>query len=184
MTVVILTGPLGVGKTSLQRRLQAEHGFWSPTTHTTRPVDLHEVDLRSCDLPEFETAVRQGSLVMPAQFAGNWYAWDSNALDRMRQPDAKTVVNVRPYTGLVLAALLPRCVPCWLWVDAHELARRRTSRGEQRDTTSEARAARERADETDRRYEYLFPHRVCSDERALDIILALAENAVLRERSD
>jgi guanylate kinase len=184
MTVVILSGPLGVGKSSLQRRLQAEYGFWTPTTHTTRPVGASESDLRFCDLASFEDAVRRGAFVMPSQFASNWYAWDAESLHRMRDIVTATVVNVRPYTGLVLAALLTQCVACWLWIDEDELSRRRSTRGEERDISVEMRLARERADETDRRYERFFPYRVRCDADALRVILTLAQDAAISGRSD
>ena len=50
-----------------------------------------------------------------------------HGLDQLQlDPGTPAVVNVRPYTALVLAALIPGMTPVWLWIDEAELTQRRT----------------------------------------------------------
>lgn len=170
MRVVILTGPLGVGKTYLQQRLR-QRGFWSPDTVTTRAVADSERETQHVAWDHFRQGVTSGEFVLPATFGGAWYAWRREELDKLADSsDALAVANVRPYTALTLSILLPAARPVWLWLTERELQDRRGTRKAERDTNDERLAA----DVADRAYEALFADRVRADEGAEETILNIA----------
>jgi guanylate kinase len=136
MNGVILTGPLGVGKSSLQANLVDNLGFWCPQTITTRTVSCSERWYAHVDAQEFLKNAREGKYVCPYYFAGQWYAWVAEDVFRL-QVDAKwAVINVRPYTALLLGSLVRSLKPVWLWLEPEELRARLRARNATRDITA------------------------------------------------
>ena len=170
---IVLTGRLGVGKSTLQARLVTDFGFWTPTTVTTRPIESTDPGMRGIPLADFIADTRAGRLLLPAAFGGYWYAWARADIERLAHSEVPAVLNVRPYTALVLHALLPRTLAVWLWVDDAELERRTSDRHAARDSAD----ARRKQDEIDQQYEDLFAIRVCADDQAVTSILAVSEGS-------
>jgi len=169
MRVLILTGPLGVGKSFLQERLR-DQGYWCPNTITTRTVASGEVGLEHLDLSDFRAAVAEDEVVLPAKFGESWYGWRRETLHRLADDSNDyAVVNVRPYTALTLATLLPSACSVWLWLTPDELSNRIAKRSVERDQAIE----RATADEADASYEELFHRRVYADDTALQELLAI-----------
>lgn len=175
MQSLIITGALGAGKSTAQETLVRSHGFWTPETITTRPVTGDEAGTVRVDYGHFIHRSLEGRYCLPAQFAGQWYAWRREDLARLIACNgAPAVLNVRPYTALALAALIPNLVPIWLWVEKDELERRLADRGHDRDTNRKVRILRQAHDEEDTPYEDLFQHRVCSNQGMIANLLAIA----------
>jgi guanylate kinase len=160
MRGIVLTGQTGVGKSTAQRCLRVEHGFWTPRTCTTRAIAAEELDLFHVPEPDFLHSVRAGSIVLPAAFGSTWYGWKQEDFALMRMASSRVVLNVRPYTALVLQATLDGFVAVWLTTNDEELARRRASRQEVRDTDIDLRLRRENQDKEDLIYQPCFTH-VC-----------------------
>jgi len=173
MRSLILTGALGAGKTTLQRALVERHEFWSPATVTTRSVDPNELDVIGVSQDEFRSGVVARRFVLPAKFGGNWYGWRHNDLARICSKSPKpAVANVRPYTALLLSALIENSVPVWIWVEQSELERRRAERAAARD---EINSERLHEDHNDKDFEDLFLERVRSDDHALKKLLNISK---------
>jgi hypothetical protein len=117
--------------------------------------------------------VRTGGIVFPAAFGTAWYGWKEEDFAFMRAADGRAVLNVRPYTALVLQATLDGFVPVWLTMNDEELARRRGRRQELRDTDLSLRARREIQDREDLVYEPCFTHVCVADDTLIDSLLAL-----------
>jgi len=175
MRGLILTGPLGVGKTTAQQKLVHEHGFWSPFEVTTRTVGEKEASLKHMPEREFIECVKQGKLVFPVEFAGHWYAWDSRDLQKMMEQPCLCVVNVRPYTALILSAIFRNMFAVWLWASTDELERRRSQRNAKRDHETELSARRRVRDTEDAVYEPMFCSRIEADENLITNLLKVAE---------
>jgi guanylate kinase len=171
---VLLSGSTGVGKTTLQDRLVSEHGAWTPRTYTTRQVAPHESGVEQLTADEFGERVRSLAIVLPHHFGGAWYGWPAEDLDRLRAPGRLAALNVRPYTALALAALIPDLLPVWLHEAAEVLSRRRAARAELRDT-DELASLRLKADQDDIVYAALFPIKLQPGPGAIEFILSRLE---------
>jgi hypothetical protein len=173
---LILTGALGAGKTSAQDVLVRQHGFWTPTTVTTRPVASDERYAVGVEVVDFTAGVIQRQYILPAKFGAHWYAWSAIDFRRLLEDRlSPAVVNVRPYTALLLSALISDMLPVWIWVNHEELIRRLSHRRAARDSEPSVSAERKRQDEEDRDYEILFHHRVQSDDNIVRSLLTLLE---------
>ena len=174
MRGLILTGALGSGKTTAQNLLVSNHNFWTPLTVTTRDVSGLETFMLSVPFDKFTKGVNEVKYVLPYRFGQHWYAWRSSDFEHLIFSKSKrSVVNVRPYTALLLSAFRTDLIPVWLWVEPEELQRRLTKRADARDTEPELRSLRRLQDEEDRSYELLFSHRVRSDDKMVDSLLRL-----------
>lgn len=173
MRGLILTGPTGVGKTTIQSRLCEQHGFWTPTTCTTRRVETSEHGLICVPEREFIEAVRAGRILLPAAFGGYWYGWPEEDVAALGSGRERAVMNVRPYPALLLQGVLHGLIAVWLTVDATELHRRRSTRHTSRDDDPLVRARREAQDMEDSVYMPCFSHTCIANEQAVANLLAL-----------
>lgn len=174
---VLLVGRSGSGKTSVQRRLVEEHGFWAPLHVTTRPV--HESDFASehRDADEFFAAVSSGELTGPMLFGACWHAWSRADFERLCRGDGRGVAICRPYEALLLHAVQPRLVPVWLDAPATVLAERRRARGALRDVDAVHGSARGADDDEDELYRPLFTDVVSTERNAVAAVLRLLDGA-------
>lgn len=76
--LTVLSGPSGVGKSSLIKELRARRpDVWVSVSATTRPAragEVHGRDYYFVDQSEFERQRASGEYLESANFAGNWYA--------------------------------------------------------------------------------------------------------------
>lgn len=175
MKGLLLTGPTGVGKSTLQATLRTEHGFWVPRTCTTRSVEADERDVTRFDDDVFLSAVRGGDIVLPAFFGGHWYGWLREDLDALSSRAQPAVLNVRPYAALMLCALAHNLVAVWLALEEGELQKRRAGRRAARDTDLTTRMRREAEDDNDLVYKPCFANIVTADESAIARLLELSQ---------
>ena len=132
--LVVLSGPSGVGKSTVVKALRAEHPeVWlsvSATTRFPRPGETHGVHYRFVSCEEFAELVESGGLLEWAEFAGNLYGTprqpvlDNLAAGRpvVLEIDLQGARQVRALMpGAKLVFLAP---PSW-----DELVRRLTGRG-------------------------------------------------------
>jgi guanylate kinase len=133
-SLVVLSGPSGVGKSTVVKALRAEHPeVWlsvSATTRFPRPGETHGVHYRFVSREEFAELVESGGLLEWAEFAGNLYGTprqpvlDNLAAGRpvVLEIDLQGARQVRALMpGAKLVFLAP---PSW-----DELVRRLTGRG-------------------------------------------------------
>jgi guanylate kinase len=132
--LVVLSGPSGVGKSTVVKALRAQHPeVWlsvSATTRFPRPGETHGVHYRFVSREEFAELVESGGLLEWAEFAGNLYGTprqpvlDNLAAGRpvVLEIDLQGARQVRALMpGAKLVFLAP---PSW-----DELVRRLTGRG-------------------------------------------------------
>jgi guanylate kinase len=132
--LVVLSGPSGVGKSTVVKALRAEHPeVWlsvSATTRFPRPGETHGVHYRFVTREEFAELVDSGGLLEWAEFAGNLYGTPRQpVLDHLAagrpvllEIDLQGARQIRALMpGAKLVFLAP---PSW-----DELVRRLTGRG-------------------------------------------------------
>lgn len=132
--LTVLSGPSGVGKSTVVAHLRKEHpDIWlsvSATTRRPRPGERHGVQYYFVSDEEFDKLVADGELLEWAEFAGNRYGTPRRpVLDRLRAGEpvlleidlqgARLVKKSMPDARLVFLA-----PPSW-----DELVRRLTGRG-------------------------------------------------------
>ena len=132
--LTVLSGPAGVGKSSVVSYLRDKHPeVWHSVSATTRPARAGEVDGLDrffVDGEEFGRMLRDGELLEHAQYAGNWYGTPRRPVeDRLAAGDlvlleievqgARQVRQLMPDALLVFLA-----PPSW-----EELERRLRGRG-------------------------------------------------------
>jgi guanylate kinase len=82
--LVVLSGPSGVGKTSVAERLRRTPGFAQAITATTRPPRAGEkdgVDYRFLDAAAFRAAVARGEFLEHAEVHGNLYGTPRDSVE-------------------------------------------------------------------------------------------------------
>lgn len=174
MKGLILTGALGAGKTTAQRGLVDNYGFWTPRTVVTRQVLPAETELSQVELEAFRVGVLKGEYVLPARFGGHWYAWVSADFETLCKPsDRCAVLNVRPYTALVLSTIFRELTPVWLSIDEGERARRLSARAQVRDVEQAQFTERAHSDAEESDYEPLFHYRVLSGPGLIEALLSV-----------
>lgn len=174
MTLLVLTGATGVGKSTLQARLASDTGARVVTSVTTRSVEAGEIGVEGCSRQEFETGVMNQTLIAPISFAEAMYAWVAvEVRDLLNRPGVLGVATARPYTALLLSTMFRHCVAVRLTLDEQSLQERRCERSAARDVErGELRVA---ADDLDEVYGSLFRYQVRADEQALRTILQVVK---------
>lgn len=134
MVLLIMAACSGTGKSTLGRRLLAEHPKLrlsvSHTTRPPRPGETQGVEYHFVDRAAFEVEVRAGAFAEWAEYAGNLYGTSHEEIDRTRSAGRDLLFDVdvvgaanlkRNYPGALSLFILP---PSW-----EELERRLRSRG-------------------------------------------------------
>ncbi len=132
--LVVLSGPSGVGKSTVVKALRAEHPeVWlsvSATTRFPRPGETHGVHYRFVTREEFAELVERGGLLEWAEFAGNLYGTPRQPVLDHLAAGRPVVLEIDLQGARQVRALMPAAKlvflapPSW-----DELVRRLTGRG-------------------------------------------------------
>jgi guanylate kinase len=144
--LVVLSGPSGVGKSTVVKALRAEHPeVWlsvSATTRVPRPGETHGVHYRFVSREEFAELVESGGLLEWAEFAGNLYGTPRQPVLDHLAAGRPVVLEIDLQGARQVRALMPAAKlvflapPSW-----DELVRRLTGRGTEDPAVVEKRLA-------------------------------------------
>jgi guanylate kinase len=139
--LIVISGPGGVGKSTITSRLRSDPRFWvsvSATTRQPRPNEIEGVDYFFYSHERFQSMIDNGEFLEWAEFAGNRYGTPKSPVEKWRVLGKHVILEIeiegarQVRSSEPRAALLFIAPPSW-----NELVRRLTSRG----TDSPARRA-------------------------------------------
>lgn len=143
--VLVITGPSGVGKGTLIRRLLGEFSgaelSVSATTRGPRDGEVNGRDYHFLSGPEFEQRVRQGEFVEHAEYAGNHYGTLRSELQR---PARLIVLEIDLQGARQVRVTMPEAQQVFIAPpnnDLGELERRLVARGAESSDQIERRLA-------------------------------------------
>jgi guanylate kinase len=132
--LTVLSGPAGVGKSSIVDYLRAHHPeVWhsvSVTTRPQRPGEQEGVDRYFVDSETFARMVRDGKLLEHAHYADNWYGTPRHPVEERLARNELVLLEIEVQGARQVRALMPEAMlvflapPSW-----EELERRLRGRG-------------------------------------------------------
>lgn len=112
MKNVILTGPSGVGKGTIGKKLL--HAFpevyefcVSCTSRAIRPGDIEGATYYFISLGDFQNKIKNGEFIEYEEFAGNYYGTLKSEIERILSKGKKFIMDVEPKGAKVLHGLFP-----------------------------------------------------------------------------
>jgi guanylate kinase len=173
--ILVVTGPSGVGKGTLVRKLLELRPGWrlavSATTRRPRPGEVNGVDYYFLSEEDFDRRAREGDFAEHAVYAGNRYG---TLRSELAQPAEGVVLEIDVQGARQLREALPEATRVFIEPPSPEaLAERLATRGSDSKAEIERRLAAA-GEELAAREE--FPHRIVNDDldRAVQELSELA----------
>lgn len=100
-TVFILSGPSGVGKTTVWDEIRSQHAdrvekIVTTTTRAPRPGEIHGTHYYFLSKTEFEAKIMEGNMIEYALVHGNYYGSSTDELERIVSHGKSPVYIVDP----------------------------------------------------------------------------------------
>lgn len=150
--LIILSGPSGVGKGSIRRRLFMEEELnlvysISMTTREPRMNEIDGVDYFFVTRDEFDQNIKQDNLIEYSEFVGNYYGTPKSYVERLLNEGKNVLLEIEVNGAQQVVKKMPYAITIFLMPPSlEELERRiRGRRTEAEDIVQErlAKAARE-----------------------------------------
>lgn len=150
--LIILSGPSGVGKGSIRRRLFMEEELnlvysISMTTREPRMNEIDGVDYFFVTREEFDQNIKQDNLIEYSEFVGNYYGTPKSYVERLLNEGKNVLLEIEVNGAQQVVKKMPDAITIFLMPPSlEELERRiRGRRTESEDIVQErlAKAARE-----------------------------------------
>jgi guanylate kinase len=116
--LTVLSGPAGVGKSSIVDYLREHHPeIWhsvSVTTRPQRPGEVEGVDRHFVDSETFARMVRDGELLEHAHYAGNWYGTPRAPVDERLARGEAVLLEIEVQGARQVRSLMPEALLVFL----------------------------------------------------------------------
>ena len=179
--LIVISGPSGVGKDTLIRRLLEQDGNLrysiSYTTRPPRPDEKEGVDYRFVTRERFEDLIRQGAFLEHATYDGNYYGTPKAPLDEVRASGHDIVLKIDVQGAEQVRQRAPDALLIFLAPPSmDELMRRRTQRHSE---SREDMTSRQLIAQTEMKLAPHFHHVVVNDDldRAVADVLEIIRKA-------
>ncbi|MEM6836733.1 MAG: guanylate kinase [Cyanobacteria bacterium P01_C01_bin.120] len=149
--LVVLTGPSGVGKGTLLRRLRERHPqlylSTSATTRAPRDGEVHGEDYYFVTREKFEAMIAQSHLLEWAEFAGNYYGTPRQPVEVQIERGSQVILEIELKGARQIAQSFPDALKVFIAPPSEaELERRIRDRGQDDEAAIARRLARARVE--------------------------------------
>jgi guanylate kinase len=132
VSLLVVTGPSGVGKGTLIKRLRERLPNFdlsvSATTRNPRPGEEDGRDYHFLSLEEFEKRLARGDFLEHAMYAGNMYGTPRSELDRAREAGKDVVLEIEVEGARQVREALPEALQVFIAPPSDEALRERLER--------------------------------------------------------
>jgi guanylate kinase len=143
--LIVVSGPSGVGKSSVVDGLARRHPFSfsvSMTTRAARPGEVDGVDYLFVDEPAFDRAVADGRLVEWAEYGGHMYGTPASGIEEALAEGRDVLLDIEIVGSRIIHDRHPDALMVFIAPpDLAELERRLRSRGDTSETDVAVRLA-------------------------------------------
>jgi guanylate kinase len=143
--LVIISGPSGVGKTTICKEVAEKTGAFLSVSMTTRPrteKEVEGVEYQFVSRDEFEKQIEQGRFLEYAEVFGNLYGTPKEPIDKALGQGRTVILQIDVQGARQVKKIYPEAIMIFILPpDQRELANRLTERGR-----DEAEVAQERLD--------------------------------------
>lgn len=115
--LVVISGPSGVGKSTILKRLAEDIDYVfsvSATTREPRPGEVDGVDYHFVERPEFERMIADGEFVEHAEYGGNMYGTPIASIEAAREDGKVVVLDIELEGARQVRKLFPDALFFWI----------------------------------------------------------------------
>ena len=115
--LLVLSGPGGVGKSTVAKKLREVGDFWVSVSYTTRDPRVNEVDGRDYNFVShevFQTMINNGEFLEWAEFAGNRYGTTQDKVEQALLLGKNVLLEIEIEGAKQVKAHLPKSILVFL----------------------------------------------------------------------
>lgn len=178
--LVILSGPSGVGKSTISRQLIRRLGAWFSVSATTRPMGAGEEngkDYWFVSRDEFERLLDENQLIEHAEVFGNYYGTPRQPVEKALAEGRTAILEIDVKGGRQVRKQYPEAISIFILPPRREaLAERLTGRNRGEDAQARARRLEEADQEIAAAFQY-YDYQVVNDdlEQAVREVIEIIE---------